>query len=73
MADKLYMKDAKTIIMSCFSAVQGDEDRQTAAEEWKARLGQDILHGEISGEHAGSRSGGITVHYHDIMEAMRSK
>lgn len=27
------MKDAKTIIMSCFSAKQRDEDRQTTAEE----------------------------------------
>lgn len=27
------MKDAKTIIMSCFSAKQQDEDRQTTAEE----------------------------------------
>lgn len=73
MADKLYMKDAKTIIMSCFSAEQWDEDRQTTAEEWKARVGQDILHGKISGERTGSRSGGITEHYHDIMEATQSK
>lgn len=73
MADKLYMKDAKTIIMSCFSSEQRDEDRQTTAEEWKALVGQEILHREISGESAGSRSRGITVHYHDIMEATQSK
>lgn len=35
MADKLYMKDAQTIIMSCFSAGEQDEDRQTMEEEWK--------------------------------------
>lgn len=59
--------------MSCFSAEQRDEDRQTTVEEWKTRAGQEILHGKISGESTGSRSGGITVHYHDIMEATRSK
>lgn len=67
------MKDAKTIIMSCFSAERRDEDRQTTAEEWKAQVGQEILHGKISGECTGSRSGGFTMHYHDIMEATQSK
>lgn len=65
------MKDAKTIIMSCFSAKQRDADRQKTAEEWRTGVGQEILHGKISGEHAGS--GGITVHYHDIMEATWGK
>lgn len=67
------MKDAKTIIMSCFSAEQWDEERQTTAEEWKARVSQEILHGKISGECTGSRSEGITMHYHDIMAAMQNK
>lgn len=59
--------------MSSFSAEQRDEDRQTTAEEWKAQVRQEILHGEISGEHTGSGSGGITVHYHDIMETTQRK
>ena len=44
-----------------------DEGRQKTAEERKARVGLEILHGNISG------SGGITVHYHDVMEATWSK
>lgn len=47
-------------------------DRQRR-RSWKTAVGQEILHGKISGEHAGSRSGGITVHYHDITEATRAK
>lgn len=32
------MNDAETIIMSCFSAEEQDEDRQTMAEEEKGRM-----------------------------------
>lgn len=32
MADKLYMKDAETIIMSCFSGEQRDEDNGGGVE-----------------------------------------
>lgn len=72
MGDKLYMKDAKTIIMSCFSAEQRDEDRQRRRsgrlESAKISSTENSLESS-----AGSRSGGITVHYHDIMEATQSK